>query len=94
MLEGRQRALECICSHLGEMGARTSMKKFILERKKPEEVQAASSGGRHALSDYSWREGGVERGVLGLGTEKPAAVHRRREERRARQGAGRTGPSW
>lgn len=44
------------------------MKKFILERKKPEEVQAASSGGRHALGDYSWREGGGERGVRGGGT--------------------------
>lgn len=50
MWEGRQRVQEYICSCLGGMGARASMKKFILERKKTEEVQAASSGGRHALS--------------------------------------------
>lgn len=49
LFEGRQRVQECICSWLGGMRAR--MKKFILERKKTEEVQAASSGGSHAFSE-------------------------------------------
>lgn len=57
MLEGRQRTQECICSSLGEMGARTSMKKFILERRnqKRSRQQALEadmprvSGGREVL---------------------------------------------
>lgn len=58
MLEGRQRVQEYICSCLGGMGARTSMNEFILERKETEEVQSASSGGRHALREGLFMEGG------------------------------------
>lgn len=49
--KGRQRGQEWICSHLEGMGARASMEKFILERRKLEETQADSSGGRDALSE-------------------------------------------
>lgn len=79
---------EYICSCLGGMGARASMKKFILERNKTEEVQAASSGGRHCLEWVTLRggrEGGVERGVSGGGTggrDAAAAFHRRGESPR------------
>lgn len=98
MLEGRQRTQECICSSLGEMGARTSMKKFILERRNQKRSrQQALEADMPRVSDYSWREGGVERGgkrrwdwelrsplLLSTGGE--------RKEGHSRQGAGRT--SW